>query len=48
MRIKQCMGLMCLWLCFNCMAQAQVITLENGFSISKVKDWYGHKNLLPY
>lgn len=48
MRIKQCMGLMCLWLCFNWMAQAQVITLENGFSISKVKDWYGQKNLLPY
>lgn len=25
-----------------------MITVENGFSISKVKDWYGHKNLLPY
>lgn len=48
MRIKRCMGWMCLWLCFNWMAQAQVITVENGFSISKVKDWYGDKNLLPY
>lgn len=42
------MGWMCLWLCFNWMAQAQVITVENGFSISKVKGWYGQKNLLPY
>lgn len=48
MRVKQCMGLMCLWLCFNWMAQAQVITVENGFSISKVKDMYADKNLLPY
>lgn len=48
MRVKQCMGWMCLWLCFNWMARAQVITVENGFSVSKMKDMYADKNLLPY
>ena len=48
MKIKRCVGWICVFFSLAAGAGAQVITVENGISVSKVKKMFDDKNVYPY
>ena len=48
MKKERCVWMVCVLFCLMGTARAQVITVENGVSVAKVKRGYDGQNLLPY
>lgn len=48
MKIKSCVGWICVFFSWATLASAQVVTVENGFSIGKVNKIFNDRNVFPY
>ncbi len=48
MKIKSCVGWMCVFFSLTFAANAQIIWVENGLSIAKVSKMFDDKNVFPY
>lgn len=48
MKIKSCVGWMCVCLSLTFAANAQIVWVENGFSIAKVSKIFDDRNVFPY
>lgn len=48
MKKERCVWMICVLFCLMATARAQVITVENGVSVAKLKHGYEGQNLYPY